>query len=263
VAKRKPQVSDSNHSALVSDLVQVGGVFSSFILALVLADTARIRIAILLAGCAAVVLMRVIYLLSSKRPRGRRLHLRVGAQAALAIAMIAIAAVLASSAASTATETNAPVPTGAADGTPPPLMDKENYVLRPSSSVDTNDKDKVDLDTGCPGWGEMFPHIGPRRCGGLADLVVEPDAIHTADDQPAIVVLPPGVEGTYLSCHSRLTSEPNASVSSLPASGLKDGEAMCIRTDQGNTALVQLDKVPKDDLGQLTSVTIEFKLWTT
>jgi hypothetical protein len=35
------------------------------------------------------------------------------------------------------------------------IVDKTGYVLRLSSFIDTNDEDKVDVDTGCPGWGGM------------------------------------------------------------------------------------------------------------
>jgi hypothetical protein len=270
MAKRKRQANDSTHSAVIYDLFQVGGVISTLILAFVFADTARGRIAIILAGCATVALVGAVYLLAGKQAR-RRLRFLIGAQIILATAMIVVAAVLGNSPASTAMESNAPTPTptptptstptGTGGGTPSLLMDKANYVLRPSSFVDTNDQDKVDLDTGCPGWGDMFPHVGPRRCGDLADLIVESDTIHTADGQPAIAILPSGVTGTYASCHSKLDSEPNTSVSSLQVSSLEDGEALCVRTDRGNIALVHLDKIQKDSLGQLASLTIEFKVW--
>jgi hypothetical protein len=107
----------------------------------------------------------------------------------------------------------------------------------------------------------MFPHVGPRRCGDLADLIVEPDTIHTADGDPAIAVLPSGVAGSYSSCHSRLSGEASSSVSSLQVSNLEEGEALCVRTDRGNIALVRLDKIQEDNVGQLASVTIEFKVW--
>lgn len=143
-----------------------------------------------------------------------------------------------------------------------PAIQKTGYVLRPSSSVLTDNQDKVDLDTGCPGWGDMHPHVGPSRCGELADLVVEADSLHTADSRPDIIALSSGATGTEQSCRSRLAATPNDAVYSIPAASLRNGEVLCVRTDIGNTAVVRLDKVVTDSLGQIAAVTIDFQVWT-
>ncbi|MBO0821012.1 MAG: hypothetical protein J2P26_09210, partial [Nocardiopsaceae bacterium] len=153
-----------------------------------------------------------------------------------------------------------PVPASPAAATP--AIQKTGYVLRPSSFFDTNTQDKVDLDTGCPGWGDMHPHVGPSRCGGLADLVVEDDSLHTADSRPDIVALPPGATANESSCRSLLSATPNDAVYSIPATSLRNREVLCVRTDIGNTAVVHIRKVVTDGAGQLAAVTIDFKMWT-
>jgi hypothetical protein len=59
-----------------------------------------------------------------------------------------------------------------------PMLTKTRYPLTPSSNPLTNDGDKVDLDTGCPGWGPTSVRVGRSRCGDLADLIVETSSLN-------------------------------------------------------------------------------------
>jgi hypothetical protein len=281
VTKKASRDGDSHHFTVITlaDLIQVGGVILGILSTFVFAATARARIVTTLVVCATILLCGVFYLRFAKRVEWR--SLRISLQVLLSVIMVAVAAVYVNSPAQATGPSGSPAqPTEGADSpgspgngidpgnlpvaagsTPVPLIQKTGYVLRPSSFVDTNDQDKVDFDTGCPGWGEMYPHIGPPRCGGLADLIIDPDSLHTAGDRPDIIVLPPGVTGTYSSCRDLLTATPSTGVNSIPASNLHDGDRFCVETDYGHTAIVHIDNIAKDDNGQVTSVTIDFQVW--
>lgn len=251
----------------VADLFQVGGVIFSTISAFVFAATARARIVTILIAFAAVLLSGALYLLIFKHEKWR--SPRVVIQVLLAIAM-AIAATVYANQPTQSTGTYAAPDGGtiteyipaSSNSAPVPSIQKIGYVLRPSSSVLTNTQDKVDLDTGCPGWGDMYPHIGPSRCGNLADLVIDPDSLHDANGQPDIVITPPGTIGAYSSCRSFLAATPDNAVNSIQAASLHAGEVLCVKTDTGSTAVVRLENVATNGAGQLTSITIDFQVWT-
>lgn len=254
---------DSHHFTAISlaDLIQVGGVILGILIGLVSATTDRARFVMTLIICATVLLCGAFYLLFVKRAEWR--SRRVVLQVLLSVIMVAVAATYSNSPAQASGNANS-VGGVAAGGTPvsAPSIQKRGYVLQPSSDPFTNTQDKIDLDTGCPGWGDMYPHIGPSRCGGLADLIVEQNKLHDANGQPNIIVMPPGVAGTYLSCRALLEATPKNGVNSIQVSSLRDGEMLCVRTDIGNTAVVRLDKVTTNGAGQLTALTIDFEVWT-
>lgn len=142
-----------------------------------------------------------------------------------------------------------------------PFIDKMGYVLRRSSSIATNDQDKVDLDTGCPGWGGMHPHLGPSRCGETADLILDQEGIHPADDRPRFIEISHDSPGGYAECRSALAAKPSRSVSQLEATTLRSGERFCVQTDLDHTALVTVDDVSTDAFHQLEQLTIDFFVW--
>ncbi len=256
--KEMPPDEESRHSTTItlSELIQVAGVILGSLSGFVFADTARARIVTALITCATVLACGVIYSLAVKKVEWRSPRI---ALSTLASVIIVVGA--ASYAHYPARATGSLGPSGG--GTPVPFIQKTGYVLRPSSSPFTNDEDKVDLDTGCPGWGDIYPHLGPFRCGHLADLIIDPDSLHTADGQPNIIAVPQGIIGAYSSCRALLTATPNSGVNSIQSSSLWGGEVLCVKTNIGNTALVHLDKVTTDDTGQVTSVTIDFQVWKT
>jgi hypothetical protein len=268
VAKEGSPDSDSHHFNAMSlpDLIQVGGVILGILSGFVFANTARARLATILITCAASLLCGTLYFLAVRRARWR--SPRILLQVALSLTMIAVAAIYANPPAQATGNADSPgdgtvagnVPSVA--GPPAPAIEKAGYVLRPSFEPLTNDQDKVDLDTGCPGWGDMHPHIGPSRCGDLADLVLDPDSLHTANGRPNIMSIPPGASGAYSSCRALLGAAPTNSVNSIQASSLQNGETLCVRTDIGNIAAVRLVKVVTDSMGQLASVTLDFQVWT-
>jgi hypothetical protein len=144
---------------------------------------------------------------------------------------------------------------------PTPILDKKSYPLRRSSSIDTNDQDKVDLDTACPGWGGMSIRVGPRRCGELADLIVDEEGLHTPEGQPQLVRSPPERAG-YETCRVMLGQRINDRASILETKDIKPGGTLCVETDKRNIAMVRIDQVGLDTSGDLENVTINFTVWT-
>ncbi|MGW5054582.1 hypothetical protein [Actinokineospora sp. NPDC004072] len=118
------------------------------------------------------------------------------------------------------------------------------FRLVPSSDPTTNNTDKVDLDTGCPGWGPTRIRVGPSRCGELADLILEDDKIHTPGYAP-LISRPAGA-----GCDDRTA----AAVAAVAVTDLRPGAVLCVRTDKGNTADVRVDEVGP-------AVVISFQTW--
>jgi hypothetical protein len=142
-----------------------------------------------------------------------------------------------------------------------PFIEKSGYVLRRSSSIWTNDEDKVDLDTGCPGWGDMHPRLGPSRCGETADLILDQEGIHSADDRPRFIELDHNSAGDYPTCRADLTAKPARSLNQLEVSALSADERICTRTDMDNIALVTIQAVSTDALHQLQQLKVDFVVW--
>jgi hypothetical protein len=168
----------------------------------------------------------------------------------------------------TATATDTAVPpspsatvtqTGGAE--PTPTIVKSGYILRVSTFVDTNDEDKVDLDTACPGWGSMHPRIGPSRCGELADIVLDENGIHTADGGPGFIVVPAGTPSGYQTCVSAFGVQSNQAVNQIEAQDVSVGDQVCIKTDLAAISAVHIDHVTKDNLGDLREIKISFTVW--
>jgi hypothetical protein len=143
----------------------------------------------------------------------------------------------------------------------PPFMSKQEYALRPSSSITTNDQDKMDADTGCPGWGNMNPRIGPSRCGENADVIVDERGMRTADGGPHLYRLVTGMDPSLESCVTTLNIVPDPGLPQIDVADLAANDLICIRTDQENIALVRVDGVTKDRFGQLLKLTVSLMVW--
>jgi len=145
---------------------------------------------------------------------------------------------------------------------PAPILDKKGHGLQRSSSIDTNDQDKVDLDTACPGWGGMSIRLGPRRCGELADLIVDEEGIHTPEGKPQMLRPPSEPTAGYETCRTMLGQRVNDKMSIIETDDLKPGVTLCVETDKRNIAIVRVDEVGLDAMGNLEKVTISFTIWT-
>ncbi|MGM1063030.1 hypothetical protein [Saccharothrix sp. Mg75] len=138
-------------------------------------------------------------------------------------------------------------PSGA---TPPdPVLTKDGYRLTPSSSPLTNHADKIDLDTGCPGWGPTGLRAGRSRCGDVADLIVETYGVHAPEDAPRLSVVDGGA--SYPVCRGRTDG-----VGTVRLSDLRAGTELCVSTDKDNLAAVRVDSV-----GDGGEVVISYRLW--
>lgn len=146
---------------------------------------------------------------------------------------------------------------------PSVLFDQEGYQLSVSSSIHTNDQDKIDLDTACPGWGDMG-WLGPERCGDLAELVADQEGLHTGDDRPGFRVLDP--ESGFDECAAVPAARLN---SQLNLADFAKGLRLCVHTDENRIALVDLVRFTVDEkivddrkVYELDTVVIDFKVWT-
>jgi hypothetical protein len=237
------------------DLVQMFGVVLAVVLALVTADTFRARAAVMLAVMAAAVLLAVlVQMVSDQRPGSRR-YRRIAVQGVAATALVVVAAGIYSSTTGGSHQPSAATPPGR------PLIERTGYLLSPSSSPITNDQDKVDLDTGCPGWGDMVPHIGPRRCGELADLIVDGEGLHTRDGGPHLLLPATGRAADYDLCRAGLGAEPDQGVNQIDVGALAATGSFCVETDRGNIAAVRVGKVTADAAERLSTLTIDFTVW--
>lgn len=89
------------------------------------------------------------------------------------------------------------------------------YVLKESNITFTNDKDKVDLDTGKPGHGPQL--------------------------QESLMRLLPRKEQIGISaCRGSLSRNPAGLTGTLSLSDLAEGDAICMKTDEGLIALVEI-----------------------
>ncbi|MGH3877360.1 MAG: hypothetical protein ACRDSK_10040 [Actinophytocola sp.] len=137
---------------------------------------------------------------------------------------------------------------------PRTIQAKSAYQLSASSDPLSNYGDKVDLDTGCPGWGPMHPRIGPPRCGELADLIIESVYLHAPDYQPRLIALPNGQQASYDRCQDRLVP-PTDATGSVELAALTEGAWLCVSTDQGNIAAIRV--VGNDT----ASLVVDFEVW--
>jgi hypothetical protein len=170
--------------------------------------------------------------------------------AVVCIGTIAAAPALWPTTTSDATPSSAPPNTGSdvPPSEPVPVLVKTGYRLAPSSNPLTNDGDKIDLDTGCPGWGPTSVRVGRNRCGDLADLIVETQGLHAPDDAPR---LSPVDQASYASCRDR-----DDHVGIVRLTDLRHRTELCARTDKDNIAAIHIDSV--SDNGEIV---ISYTLW--
>ena len=131
-------------------------------------------------------------------------------------------------------------PSSRPESSPPDkVIEKTSYSMVASSVPLTNDRDKVDLDTGCPGWGPTSIPVGRGRCGEVADLILEPDSIHTFEKDPLMALLDDGQQATWATCHDTLTAD-TTTIGEVQLSELRPGSELCVLTDKDNVAAVHV-----------------------
>jgi hypothetical protein len=142
---------------------------------------------------------------------------------------------------------------------PPPLLAKAAYSLTPSSDPLSNDSDKIDLDTGCPGWGPTRIHVGRHRCGELADLILEAHELHTPEYRPLMLKLPNATEASYVSCREAFMDDSSDSISRIPVNEIKAGINICVRTDKHSIAAVHMKRV---ESRPHSNIIISYRIWS-
>jgi hypothetical protein len=120
--------------------------------------------------------------------------------------------------------------------------------------------DKVDLDTGDSGYGGQF-QLGDYldECdidGGLAEVILEDDEIHTPDNSRLYLLADNDALG-YEECRAALGATEQLS-SKMPLTELSVGDQICVKTDEGRIArLAILDMGSTEE----TKITIQFTTW--
>ena len=142
----------------------------------------------------------------------------------------------------------------AEDAEPAPVLSSSSYRLAPSSSVFTNDQDKVDLDTGCPGRGPTRIQVGPSRCGENADLILDAGELVTWERMPRIALPDPGERASHATCRRLLTL--SRMLGRIDVRRLDEGSQLCVLTDKGSSAAVRVEDV------SMPSIVISFDVWT-
>ncbi|MFV2012876.1 MULTISPECIES: hypothetical protein [unclassified Micromonospora] len=125
----------------------------------------------------------------------------------------------------------------------PVVLHRTGCVLRATTDVFTNYRDKIDADTGEPGRGSTERLVGPVRDGGLADLIVEYHRIRSASDTPSFALVRAGRPGGYQTCRT-FQQRPGRLVATIRHSEIRRGDQLCVLTDERRTALVQVVEPP-------------------
>jgi hypothetical protein len=121
--------------------------------------------------------------------------------------------------------------------------------------------DKVDLDTARSGYGGQ-PQLGDfmEECrveGGLAELILEQDELHTPKNSPLLYLL--GAAGTndQGTCRDALRQSERLR-SRVSLSELNVGDHMCVKTDQGSVSQVSITSVTRSVEAEML---IQFTTW--
>jgi hypothetical protein len=130
-----------------------------------------------------------------------------------------------------------------------------------SSSAFCPKTDKVDLDTAQPGTGGQ-PQLGEviSRCkmdGGPAELILEPNEVHTPNGARRLSLLKHGESASFRRCQDALAGQL---VDRVSLRSLRQGSSICVRTDTGNIAQVEVAAVGRTAAAEARMV-IDFSVW--
>jgi hypothetical protein len=231
---------------------QVFGSVFTVILAAVTAASWAGTAAAILATTAALAACIAIFACFNHRPWDRRKRILVSTSGLIALGLIAAAVAVGVAGRQNTTKLDAATGSDAAESEP--AISSPNYRLTPSSSIFTNDQDKVDLDTACPGHGPTMPQVGPDRCGENADLILDAGELLTWERSPRVALLPAGERASQATCRKHIAQDDM--VGSLEVEALKVGSELCVKTDKESVAVVRIE-----DLTKLPSIAISFDVW--
>jgi hypothetical protein len=237
---------------VLASLAQVFGTVFAVILAAVTAASWAGTAAAVLTTTAALAACIAIFTGFNHRPWDRRKKILVSASGGIALGLIAAAVAVGVAGRQSTAGVDADTGSGAAESKP--AISSPNYRLTPSSSIFTNDQDKVDLDTACPGHGPTKPQVGPDRCGENADLILDAGELLTWERSPRMALLPAGTRASQTTCRKQITQ--GDMVGSVEVEALKSDSELCVKTDKGSVAVVRIE-----DLTKLPSIAISFDVW--
>lgn len=124
--------------------------------------------------------------------------------------------------------------------------------------------DKLDLDSGQPGYGgqtQLGDYVKKCRTeGGLAELILERSELHTPDNSRLYRVLPDERVASYDDCQKVLASLPELRAR-LSLGELTVGTGICVRTDEGNVAFIRVHRVGTASGGTESEAVIGFVTW--
>lgn len=133
-----------------------------------------------------------------------------------------------------------------------------SHTLTSSSSVLTCSRDKFDFDTAEPGHGDQPQLNLCRNKGGRAEVVLDPERLHSPGDDRLLLPLAGGRRGDYATCREEFSRRRDETVGSVDLTDLRRGELICVRTDQRLVALMTIDKVVP---GYPSTVTFDVTVW--
>jgi hypothetical protein len=152
-------------------------------------------------------------------------------------------------------------PTGADPGTEwHEVLRKSSYELAPATITCLDGvEDKVDLDTGKRGHGDQPSIPMCTADGGLADLILETDSIHTSSkNRRNLLTVERTAEATASFCASRIASPSASRQYAIPLGTLADGAQLCVQTDRDRIARVTVAHVPTQSA---PTMLIDFVVW--
>ncbi|WP_157881450.1 toll/interleukin-1 receptor domain-containing protein [Streptomyces phaeochromogenes] len=123
-------------------------------------------------------------------------------------------------------------------------LDAQRFTLQESNNPFTADKDKLDIDTGDPGHGTQ-PQIRSNP-GRLADLILEPERLHTPDNEPRILLVESESAINPTLCATLLEKEQNNLRGSVPLDELPPGSHLCVKTDEGLSAVMEVTEISSE-----------------
>jgi len=149
------------------------------------------------------------------------------------------------------------IPSAISTDLPPLITAMERYELNSSSSALASDsnKDKVDLDTGCPGPGTVGAPVDRSHCDKLAaDLILNNGSLYTPDRVATIALLAGDTDASQSICNMQL-ADKSLLRQSIDRDHVIATAEFCIKTDKGNVAAVHVRDVWE------WRITIDFEVW--
>lgn len=122
----------------------------------------------------------------------------------------------------------------------------DDFSLGPPSAFPNRETDKIDLDTGERGYGQVVEQWGvdsqPDN-GRRTDVIIEETEIHAFSDGARVLALLSGDGGgEYHACLNALADDSRRATR-IPLRDLDRGSRLCVETDEERVALITIKAV--------------------